>query len=72
MGARLMLSFVFVTAFLAYRKSNWLGSQVEIWLISYGITWMGAWLKPKQASFRNLHTVADLVRKMDRQNRVIS
>lgn len=71
-GLRLMLSFVFVTAFLAYRKSNWGWLASGICLIGYGMTWLGAWLKPKQASFRNLHTVADLVRKIDQQNPITS
>jgi len=67
-GLRVLLTFVVVTAFLAYRKSNWGWLAGGICLIGYGMTWLGAWLKPKQASFRNLHTVADLVRKIDQQN----
>jgi hypothetical protein len=71
-GLRLLLTFIFVTAFLAYRKSNWGFLAGGICLIGYGMIWLGAWLNPKQASFKNLHTVADLVRKIDQQNPVIS
>jgi hypothetical protein len=71
-GLRVLLTFVVVTAFLAFRKSNWGWLAGGICLVGYGMTWLGAWLKPKQASFRHLHTVADLIRKIDQQNPVIS
>jgi hypothetical protein len=71
-GLRVLLTFVFVTAFLAYRKSNWGWLAGGICLLGYGMTWLGAWLKPKKASFKNLHTVADLVLKIDQQNPVTS
>ena len=66
-GLRLLLTFVFVTVFLAYKKSNWGWAAGGICLIGYGMIWLGAWLKPKQASFKDIHTVADLVRKIDQQ-----
>lgn len=66
-GLRLLLTFIFVTGFLAYRKSNWGWVAAGICLTGYGMTWLGAWLKPKQASFKNIYTVADLIRKIDQQ-----
>jgi hypothetical protein len=66
-GQRLILTFVLVMIFLAYKKSNWGWAAAGICLMGYGMTWLGAWLKPKQASFNDIHTVADLVRKIDQQ-----
>jgi len=66
-GLRLLLTFIFVGIFLAYRNSNWAWLAGGICLIGYGMIWLGAWLNPKQASFENIRTVADLVRKIDQQ-----
>ncbi len=66
-GLRLLLTFIFATVFLGYRKSNWGWATAGICLIGYVMTWLGAWLDPKQASFKNINTVADLVRKIDQR-----
>jgi hypothetical protein len=66
-GFRLLLTFIFVTGFLAYRKSNWAWAAGGVCSIGYGMIWLGAWLNPKRASFKNIYTVADLVRKIDQQ-----
>ena len=66
-GLRLLLTCIFVTIFLAYRKSNWGWVTGAIGLLGYGMIWLGAWLKPKKASFKDISTVAHLVRKIDQQ-----
>ena len=67
-GLRLLSTFIFVGIFLAYRNSNWAWLAGGICLVGYGMIWLGARMNPKQASFKNIHTVADLVRKIDQQN----
>lgn len=71
-GLRLLLTFLFVTFFLAWKESNWAWATGGICLIGYSMTWLGARLAPKQASFKDIYTVADLVRKIDRKNLVLS
>jgi len=66
-GLRVLLSCIFVTVFLAYRKSDWGWVTGAIGLLGFCMIWLGAWLKPKEASFKDINTVADLVRKIDQQ-----
>lgn len=68
-GLRLRIVFVLVTLALLFGKSNWAWLSAAICSIGYGVLWLGARLRPKQASFENIHTVADLIRGIDRQRK---
>lgn len=69
-GLRSFMSFIFFTIVLIYIESNWAWLTVAICLIGYGMTWLGARMKPKQASFKDIYTIADLVRRMDIDSRI--
>jgi len=64
-GLRTFMTLLFVTFFLAYKESKWAWLTGGISFVGYIMTWIGARLKPKQASFADLHTVADLVRRIN-------
>jgi hypothetical protein len=64
-GLRSFIAFLFVTFILGYLETNWAWVTGGICFMGYGMTWLGAWLKPKQASFKDIHTMADLVRPID-------
>ncbi|OQP46212.1 hypothetical protein [Niastella populi] len=67
-GLRSFITFLFLTILLICIKSNWAWYKGGVFLIGYGMTWLGGILKPKQASFRDIHTVADLVRRIKVNN----
>jgi hypothetical protein len=64
-GLRTFMTLLFVSFFLAYKESKWAWLTGGISLVGYIMTWIGAGLKPKQASFTDIHTVADLVRRIN-------
>lgn len=64
-GLRTFTTLLFVTFFLAYKESKWTWLTVGISLVGYIMVWIGARLKPKQASFDNIQAVADLVRRIN-------
>ena len=64
-GLRTFMTLLFVTFFLAYKESKWAWLTGGISLVGYIMTWIGARLKPKQASFTDIQTVADLVRRIN-------
>ena len=64
-GLRTFMILLFVTFFLAYKESKWAWMTAGISLVGYGMTWIGSRLKPKQASFTDIQTVADLVRRIN-------
>jgi hypothetical protein len=59
------MTLLFVTFFLAYKESKWAWLTGGICLVGYIMIWIGARLNPKQASFTDIHTVADLVRRIN-------
>jgi hypothetical protein len=64
-GLRTFMTLLFVTFFLAYKESKWAWLTGGICFVGYIMTWIGARLKPKQASFAEIQTVADLVRQIN-------
>jgi hypothetical protein len=64
-GLRTFMTLLFVTFFLAYKESKWAWLTGGICLVGYIMIWIGARLNPKQASFTDIHTVADLVRRIN-------
>jgi hypothetical protein len=65
LGLRTFMTLLFVTFFLAYKESKWAWLTGATCLVGYIMTWIGAKLKPKQASFVDIQTVADLVRRIN-------
>ncbi len=64
-GLIIFITLLFVTFFLAYKESKWAWWTGGICLLGYTMIWIGARLKPKQASFADIHTIADLVRRIN-------
>jgi hypothetical protein len=64
-GLRTFMTLLFVTFFLAYKESRWAWLTGGICLVGYIMIWIGARLNPKQASFTDMDTVADLVRRIN-------
>jgi len=64
-GLRTFMALLFVSFFLAYKESKWAWLTGGISLVGYIMTWIGSRLKPKQASFTDIQTVADLVRRIN-------
>ena len=64
-GLRTFIALLFVTFFLAYKELKWAWITGGITLVGYIMIWIGAILKPKQASFAGIQTVADLVRRIN-------
>jgi hypothetical protein len=64
-GLRTFMTFLFVTFFLGFKESKWALLTGGICLVGYIMIWIGARLKPKQASFADIYTVADLVRRIN-------
>ena len=54
-----------ITLLLALKESNWAWATGGICFIGYSMTWIGAKLDAKQASFNDIFTVADLVGKIN-------
>jgi hypothetical protein len=63
-GLRLLMTFP-ITLILFWKESSWAWATAGICFIGYIMTWIGARLDAKQASFNGIFTVADLVRKMN-------
>ncbi len=63
-GLRTFITSLLVTIILGFFKSNIAWTTGIIAFIGYLMTWIGAKLKPKQANFENLETIADVVRKI--------
>lgn len=64
-GLSTFITLLLVTILLAYNESK-LGWLTEgLTLVGYIMIWIGAKLKPKHASFTNINTVADLIKKMN-------
>jgi len=59
------MTLLFVTFFLAYKKSKCALLIGGISLVGYIMLWIGARLKPKYTSFADIETVADLVRRIN-------
>ncbi len=64
-GLRTFMTLFFVSFFLTYKESKWAWLTGGISLVGYIMTWIGSRLKPKQASFTDMQTVADLVRRIN-------
>jgi hypothetical protein len=62
-GLRLLMTFP-ITLILFWKESNWAWATAGICFIGCIMTRIGAKLDPKQASFDDIFTVADLVRKI--------
>ncbi len=63
-GLRTFMTLLLITIILGLLKSNLAWTTGIIAFIGYLMTWIGAKLKPKQANFEDLETVADVVRKI--------
>lgn len=63
-GLRLLMTFP-ITLILFWKESNWAWATAGICFIGYIMTWIGATLDAQQASFNDIFTVADLVRKIN-------
>lgn len=63
-GLRTFMTLLLVTIILGFFKSNIAWTTGIISFIGYLMTWIGAELKPKQANFENLETIADVVQKI--------
>jgi hypothetical protein len=64
-GLRILIGLMLVSLFLIYKESNWVFVTGAISLIGYIMLWIGARLKPGQANFAEIQTVADLVRRIN-------
>ena len=64
-GLRTFMTLIFVSFFLAYKESKWAWVTAGISFVGYVMTWIGSRLKPTQASFVDIHTMADLVRRIN-------
>jgi hypothetical protein len=64
-GLRTSMTSLFVSFFLAYKESKWAWATGGIFLVGYLMTRVGARLNPKQASFTDIQTMADLVRRIN-------
>jgi len=67
-GLRTFISMWFVTFFLAYKESKLAWVTAGISIVGYGMASIGSRLKPKQSSFTDIQTVADLVRRIKLAN----
>jgi len=66
-GLRIFMTLPFVTFFLAYKESKWAWLTGAICLVGYIMIRIGARLNPEQASFTDIHTVADLVQRINKE-----